>query len=79
MRRRNKHRCANMDGKDVVVLNVLVFVSTAVENGIVSNAAPLPIRRRSCVFMVKEGVVVWIVYRAAFTGVLKRFAKIVDS
>jgi len=67
-----------MDGKNVVVLNVLVYVSTGVENGIASNAVPLPTKPKSYVAMVKEEVVVWIVYRAVFTGVLERFAKIVD-
>jgi len=61
MRRRNKHHCVNMDGKNVVVLNALVHVSMGVENGIVSNAVPLPTKPKSCVVMVKEGVVVSIV------------------
>jgi len=50
-----------MDGKNVVVLNALVHVSMGVENGIASNAVPLPTKPKSCVVMVKEGVVVSIV------------------
>ena len=50
-----------MDGQNVVVLNALVYVSTDVENGIASNAVPLPTKPKSCVVIVREEVVVWIV------------------
>jgi len=50
-----------MDLLNVAVHNAWVCVYMDVGNGIASNTVPLPTKPKTCVVMVKEGVVVWIV------------------